>query len=161
MARDAFAKLLRFAPIDLEGGRNLIDAAVGVLNPRVKVNLEICSIGKVAGLATAKEGGKVRKHGRTTGLTFGTIVDTSVDAVVGMDHEDPSVTAVFVNQIRVNLAPPSSAFGQGGDSGALVVTHAKRARAVGLYFAGPPSGSYGLASPIKAVLHALKIALAT
>jgi len=161
VAKDAFARLLRFIPIDLGGGGNLVDAAVGVLNPRLKAKLEICSIGKVTGVSTAKEGGKVRKHGRTSGLTFGTIVDTSVDAVVGMDHDDPSVTAVFVNQIRVNLAAPSRAFGLGGDSGSLVVTQAKKPRAVGLYFAGPASGSYGLASPMRAVLTALRIALAT
>ena len=48
--------------------------------------------------------------------------------------------------------------GQGGDSGSLVVDE-EETKAVGLYFANPPSGSYGVASHIADVLAALEIEL--
>lgn len=161
MPKDVFATLLRAIPIALHGPPNRMDAAVGRLNPRVKATLAICSIGALTGTLKAKEGTKVRKHGRTSGLTFGSVTDTSLDVVVGMDHDDPSVTAVFTEQLRIDRAAPSPHFGLGGDSGSLVVTRSGKPRAVGLYFAGPPGGSYGLASPIQAVLQALQLALAT
>lgn len=158
VAGDRIATLHRAEPIDLHGGPNLVDAAVGLLRTGVAANLRICSIGRVTGTKPAAEGLRVRKHGRTSGLTFGEIVDTSVDAIVGMDHENPSVKGVFVNQLRIEVRPPSTAIGLGGDSGSLVVTRSGR-RAVALYFAGPASGAYGLASPIAAVLEALAITL--
>jgi hypothetical protein len=57
----------------------------------------------------------------------------------------------------ISVAP---AFGLGGDSGSLVVSKAA-ANAVGLYFAGPPSGSYGIANPIADVLSQMQIELVT
>jgi catecholate siderophore receptor len=55
---------------------------------------------------------------------------------------------------------PIPAFGKGGDSGSLVVAKAE-AKAVGLYFAGPDSGEYGVANHIQDVLHDLEIELIT
>jgi hypothetical protein len=156
VAGDRIATLHRAQPIDLDGGANFVDAAVGLLRDGVAAKMEICSIGRVTGSKLPTEGLRVRKHGRTSGLTFGEIVDTSVDAIVGMDHDDPTVKGVFVDQLRIEVRPPSSAIGLGGDSGSLVITTRGR-RAVGLYFAGPASGAYGLASPIAAVLEALAI----
>ena len=62
------------------------------------------------------------------------------------------------DQIRIEVAPPHPAFGLGGDSGSLVVTGRGR-HPVGLYFAGPPSGDYGVANPIDSVLAVLGITL--
>ena len=60
-------------------------------------------------------------------------------ALVGMDHTDPKVVALFGNQMRIETLPPYTAFGLPGDSGSLVVKK-RGSRAVGLYFAGPPGG---------------------
>ena len=100
----------------------------------------------------------VRKHGRTTGLTTGTIDDIAYDAIVGMDHNDSSVVALFVDQLRI--VPDSvRPIALGGDSGSLFV-HRNESKAVGLFFACPPSGSYGLANPIDEVLSRMRISIA-
>jgi hypothetical protein len=75
-----------------------------------------------------------------------------------MSHEDPSIQAVFNGQIRIEPVSPFQAIGLGGDSGSLVVDGGSQA-AVGLYFAGPPGGEYGIANPIADVLRELEIAI--
>jgi len=157
-AEDRFALLARFGTIRLDGVDNRVDAAIGAMLPDVKFRPEICSIGALAGHERAAEGMRVRKHGRTTGYTEGVVTDIYYDVIVGMDHADPSVTATFANQVRIERTAPYPAIGLGGDSGSLVV-HGDKAKAVGLYFAGPESGAYGIANPIEEVLQDLQIAL--
>lgn len=157
--KDAFAVLRRFQKIQLGGkAKNLVDAAIGEVGKGVKMDESICSIGKLKGIARATDGMAVRKHGRTTGYTEGKVVDVSVDALVGMDHTDPSVVARFINQIRIEPATGYPAIGLGGDSGSLVVRKTSR-KAIGLYFAGPADGSYGLANHIREVASCLGIRL--
>jgi hypothetical protein len=153
------AELARWVEIKL-GGRlaNRVDASIGGLLPSIAHTLTICSIGAVKGTAQAVDGMKVRKHGRTTGYTEGEVTDDSYDALVGMDHEDPNVVALFEDQMRVQRIEPYSAIGLGGDSGSLVVRK-QDAAAVGLYFAGPSSGVYGVANHIRDVLKELEIQL--
>lgn len=156
---DRFAKLSRFATIQLGGlVTNRVDAAIGRLDEKVSYNPEICRIGPLTGSGRGEEGDRVRKHGRTTGYTEGEIVDESYDALVGMNHADPSVVALFVDQMRIERVAPFASFGEGGDSGSLVVRHDAPV-GVGLYFAGPPSGSYGVANHIDDVLQELEIEL--
>jgi hypothetical protein len=158
-AADRFARLHRFGNIVLGGqGSNLIDAAIGELLPDVEFRARVCRIGKIRGTAQAVENLTVRKHGRTTGYTRGQVTDESYDALVGMDHNNPNVVALFTNQMRIARISPYPAFGLGGDSGSLVVSTPK-AEAVGLYFAGPGDGSYGIANHIADVLAALEIEL--
>jgi hypothetical protein len=153
------ANLHRFVRIRLGGDvGNRVDAAIARLLENVPHTVTMCGIGRITGTTTAVEGMRVRKHGRTTGLTEGLVDDESIDAVVGMDHNDPSVVALFQNQLRLERVAPFPSFGRGGDSGSLVVT-GDGARAVGLYFAGPPSGVYGLANPIGDVLSELEVQL--
>lgn len=154
-----FAELHRFVPLKLGGSLpNRVDAAIGALLPGVEFKPEICQIGKIKGIGQADEDMAVRKHGRTTGLTEGVVNDASVDSLVGMDHADPSVVALFENQMRIERVAPHPAFGLGGDSGSLILSKA-RTEAVGLYFAGPDSGEYGLANHIADVLAELQIEL--
>jgi hypothetical protein len=156
---DRFADLHRFVPMRLGGAvPNGVDAAIGRLRAAVPSRRRICSVGSLTGTAQAVEGTRVRKHGRTTGFTRGVVTDESYDALVGMDHNDPSVVALFENQMRIEVIAPFPAFGLGGDSGSLIVTATGR-RAVGLYFAGPESGFYGIANRIQDVLDQLEIAL--
>ena len=152
------ARLARFVPLELGGVRiNHVDATIARLVNGIAHTSQICMIGAVAGVAVGTQGTAVKKHGRTSGFTEGVITDESYDALVGMDHSNPSVVAKFEDQIRIELVAPYSAFGLGGDSGSLVVNGSNQA--VGLYFAGPPGGFYGIASPIAEVLSALEIAI--
>jgi hypothetical protein len=156
---DQFARLARFVPIQLGGtAPNRVDGALGAILPGIKVDPEICSLGRITGTEPAAENMRVRKHGRTTGFTEGVVTDISYDALVGMDHLNPAIVGLFIDQIRIERTAPHPAFGLGGDSGSLVV-HADRPNAVGLYFAGPDSGFYGIANPIDAVLTELEIDL--
>lgn len=158
-AADHFADLTRCVPIHLGGATpNRVDAAIGRLRADTEHRAEVCSIGAITGVAQATEGMLVRKHGRTTGYTEGKVTDESYDALVGMDHNDPSVVALFENQMRIERVAPYAAIGLGGDSGSLVVRQDESV-AVGLYFAGPPGGSYGVANHIQDVLNELEIQL--
>ena len=152
---DHFANLLRYVPIKLGGQQgNRVDCAVGSLLGGMLHETTICSIGTIAGTAQATEGLVVTKHGRTTGLTVGEVDDIDYDGLVGMDHDDSSVVGLFTNQMRIQ-STSGAAIGLGGDSGSLVLDGSRRA--VGLYFAGPQSGSYGLANHIAHVMSELQI----
>jgi hypothetical protein len=85
----------------------------------------------------------VKKVGRTTGLTRGTIAATDVTLKVDYDNGE---TATFVNQIYIQ--DPN--FLQAGDSGSLLVTEDGN-HPVGLCFAGGPDGAF--ANPIGPVLQ--------
>jgi len=156
---DHIANLHRFVRIKLGGDiANRVDAAIARLLPEAAHNLSICRIGRITGTERGVEEMRVRKHGRTTGLTEGVITDESVNSLVGMDHSDPSVVALFQGQMRIERTGSSTAFGLGGDSGSPVVSRDNR-RAVGLYFAGPDNGIYGLANHISDVIDQLQIEL--
>ncbi len=156
---DDVATLHRFVKIKI-GGRaeNAVDAAIAELLPDAKYQVRLCKIGKIKGVIAGSEGMKVCKHGRTTGYTEGDVTDELYDALVGMSHEDPNEAALFTNQLRLEVAPRYRAIGLGGDSGSLVVSK-KDKKAVGLYFAGPENGQYGIANPIEKVLELLEIEL--
>ncbi len=157
---DRVAELSRFVTINLNGAPNKVDAAIAELGIDIEWKANLCMIGRIVGTERGEEGMEVRKHGRTTGYTEGIITDESYDALVGMDHNDPNVVGLFQSQFRIERTPAFPAFGRGGDSGSLVVSKAA-ANAVGLYFAGPESGSYGIANPIADVLSQMQIELVT
>jgi len=152
------ARLHRFVAINLGGVSNRVDAAIGELLTGVTIRRRMCKIGKITGVGLAEEDMLVRKHGRTTGYTEGIVTDESIDALIGMDHNNPNIVARFTNQMRIERIAPFPAIGLGGDSGSLVVKKATR-EAVGLYFAGPDSGIYGLANHIGDVINELEIQL--
>jgi hypothetical protein len=78
----------------------------------------------------------VRKHGRTTGDTTGTLATVGLMVDVCYDEECERV-ARFVDQLAV--ANTAGDFSQGGDSGSLVVSDDALHRPVGLLFAGSES----------------------
>jgi len=157
-AANKAARLHRFVTINLGGTANKVDAAIGELLTGVAISRRMCKIGRITGVGQAEEDMQVRKHGRTSGYTEGVVTDESIDALVGMDHNNPNIVARFTNQMRIERIAPHPAFGLGGDSGSLVVKKATR-EAVGLYFAGPGSGIYGLANHIGDVITELEIQL--
>ncbi len=127
------------------GKTNLVDAAIAApLSPDL-VAPDLLEIGTVAGTAGASLGTRLKKSGRTTGLTRGKV--TGLDATVEVDYGGKS--AVFRGQIVSDI------LSKGGDSGSLVVDEANRA--VGLLFAGGATTT--ILNPIDAVLAALRLRL--
>lgn len=126
---------------------NRVDAALAKPVNDSDVLDEILNIGAVVGTMTPALGMPVRKMGRTTGFTTGTInvIDATVTVTYGANR-----SASFDGQL---VAGPMS---QGGDSGSLVVT-STQPHAVGLLFAGSEQST--IFSPIQDVLDALDITL--
>lgn len=122
--KDKIAELRRWVKIDFGGLPNLVDCAVA--QPVNGVLRDILEIGEVTQYQKDPViGQKVKKSGRTSGLTTGEIEDIGVTARV-LYGEDK--IAVFRDQILTSriLEP--------GDSGSLLVSEDNRA--VGLGFAG-------------------------
>lgn len=133
------------APVQKEI-RNLVDCAVAAPVSSGTVSPEIVGIGKVQGVAEAVPGMKVKKSGRTSGVTYGTVraIHSSVKIQVGSRRK-----AVFHDQIMC------TAMSQGGDSGSLVLD--QNNRAVGLLFAGSRQAT--VCNRIRNVLEQLNVRL--
>jgi hypothetical protein len=157
-AADRIGSLEAFVPIVFDGFldwllslfgisrpvRNVVDAAVARPASDGDVSDEILEIGTVSGTASADIGLRVRKSGRTTGLTEGRV--TAIAATVRVSYGLTRV-ARFRDQIV------TTAISQGGDSGSLVVDTGNRA--VGLLFAG--SSNTTILNPIAHVESLLGI----
>lgn len=123
---------------------NVIDAAIAGYSSGISTT---CSMVKnlytpSSTVVSPSVGLAVKKVGRTSGLTTGTIAGINVTLNVGYS----SGTARFVNQIYV-----ASSFIRSGDSGSLMVTQSGN-NPVGLNFAG--GGGTSFANPIGPVLQA-------
>jgi hypothetical protein len=135
----------RVQGLQISAATNLVDAALALPLADDLVKDEILEIGAVNGWTEEVEvGTAVKKSGRTTGLTEGTV--EVLNATVNVQYGEGQI-ATFTGQY---VAGPMS---QGGDSGSLVVDGQKRA--VGLLFAGSDQST--IFNPIKEVLSALDI----
>jgi hypothetical protein len=156
-ASDAVATLSACIPINTSGGNNTVDAAMAaVMAGDVDPSGSILDIGQPSATTLApKNRLKVKKSGRTTGLTKGSVA--AVNITIDVDYDacgtSPKV-ARFVNQMAISPAN----FSAGGDSGSLIVEDvASCPRPVGLLFAG--SSSYTFANPISDVLSSLNVTM--
>ena len=126
---------------------NRIDAALArPINPMM-FQQSIADIGRPNGTVQAQLGMPVRKHGRTTGYTEGSV--TLMNATVDVSYGE-NLNARFAGQ---TITTPMS---QGGDSGALVVA-GDSLKAVGLLFAGSRRAT--IFTPIETVLDTLDVRL--
>jgi hypothetical protein len=133
-----------------------VDGAISSLQGRGFV-CEIADIGNVNGTVTATLGMAVRKRGRTTGLTYGTVDGISLS--VNIDYGDGLGVHTLTNQIGIRSdTAHNPMFGDHGDSGSVVVD--SNNNITGLYFAGSTDG-YGIANQIASVLSELNISLCT
>lgn len=114
-----------------------VDAAAAKLNSGIGHKLELNELGKVTGPGAAKLEQRVRKSGRTSGVTAGTVKDLDIAAKFG--------DVWFQHQIAVTR------FSEGGDSGSLVVTD--DLKAIGLLKGANSVHSW--VNPIAAVLEQL------
>jgi len=111
---------------------------------------DIRQIGIVNTAKPARLGMRVRKYGRTTEYTEGTVTLLSATVNIAYNTSRGQRTARFVDQV---ICTGMSA---GGDSGALVVDTAANT-AIGLLFAGSPQAT--IFTPIQTVLDMLGIDL--
>lgn len=134
-----------------------VDCAICNITAQRKTAAKIAEIGDIAGTGTAQVGMKVRKRGRTTGLTYGKVV--SLDLSVKIDYGDGLGEVTLTKQIDIEPDKTMNAkFGDHGDSGSVVVDDNNNV--VGLHFAGDDGAPYhGIANPIKSVLNALNISI--
>ena len=132
-----------------------VDASVASHTAR-GYQCSIVDVGYVTGTAVASVGMDVRKRGRTTGLTYGTV--DSLNLTVSIPYCNGLGTRTLTNQILIEVDESRSPqFGAGGDSGSVVVD--ENGKVVGLYFAGDDSGMVGVANPINDVLTALDVSI--
>lgn len=127
---------------------NTVDAALARPNNPQMFSQDIMEIGQPTGTRGIALGMPVRKHGRTTGFTDGTI--TLLNATVNVSYN----TVSGVRQARFVGQAMTTPMSQGGDSGSLIVEVGGN-RAVGLLFAG--SSRATIFTPIEVVLDAMNV----
>lgn len=115
----------RLEAISIQAATNLVDAALAKPTSVSNVRPDILGIGNVLGTIDAALGMKVKKSGRTTGVTQGEIIQTNV--TVNVQYGGGKI-ATFTDQLM------AGAMSQGGDSGSTVLDNSNRI--VGLLFAG-------------------------
>ncbi len=123
---------------------NTVDCAVARPDRPDFIDASIMEFGLIKGVAEAQPGMMLRKSGRTTGVTTGSVTTIGTTLKVDMDDDE---RVVFTDQVTTNLKS------SGGDSGSLVVTPDNRA--VGLLFAG--SDKITVFNRIENVMEALNI----
>jgi hypothetical protein len=140
--RNMVAQLSDFEPLRFDGTDNTIDAAIALLTSDAACGTLPEFYGAPGAPIAAVAGTPIQKVGRTTGLTHGTI--TGINGKVNIFYAGGK--ARFTGQIMT-----SRAFGDFGDSGALVVSDDAARHAIGMVFAGGSNGS-AVVNPIGAIL---------
>jgi hypothetical protein len=146
------------APADWVGKESLytydgVDAALSRID--VGARATIVGLPSPSGNAVAEEGMTVAKSGRTTGVTYGKVIDDGAEFNFG--HWGTAPGAVRFHGVIV-VHNKHHDFSQGGDSGSLVIDPADQT-IVGLLFGGTPPGvpvaqTLTLVAPINRVLKA-------
>jgi len=133
--------LADFQPISFSSN-NTIDCAIALPDPsRPFTGTEAAGYTPSSTVVSPSVGLAVKKDGRTSGLTTGSI--QAINVTIQVQYSSGQI-ATFVNQI---MTPAS--FIRSGDSGSLMVTQSGN-NPVGLCFAGGSGGSF--ANPIGPVL---------
>jgi hypothetical protein len=160
--RDQYSEVAHLASLSSladEGGAS-VDAAVAWViedggQPRVQSDGEILEIG-VIGSATvdAVPGQRVKKSGRTTGLTKSQV--DAINATVSVQYDTEANGATFVRTFtgQIVVRNRGSKFLAAGDSGSLMVENVSSApRPIGLLYAG--GSTIAVANPAQDVLDYL------
>jgi hypothetical protein len=148
------ATLSDYEPIRFGGQSNTIDAAIAQYVPGISYTCATLSSyygypGSTIVSPSVNLG--IKKVGRTTSLTTGTI--TSINVTVNVGYS--TGTATFTGQFMT-----SGRFTKAGDSGSLVVTNNSSNSPVGLLFAGTSQGN-AVCNPIGPVLQRFNVSICT
>ena len=122
-SKDVVFTLHSFVPIDFTAP-NMVDVAVAMPVSYENVYMSILNIGGVTGKRIPELNERVRKMGRTTGITEGMVIDTSATVKVVYDAGEALFTDVALVEDNI----------KGGDSGSPVLTSDNKF--AGLLFAG-------------------------
>lgn len=151
--KDEIATLSDFVPItfekegdDSDKTNNLVDCAIAKPKKAGDVENKVLQIGAITGVKKACFDMKVKKSGRTTKLTTGTIEQVDVTSRV---NYGTNKIALFTDQVM------AGSMSQGGDSGSAVLDD--KNNIVGLLFAG--SDTTTLINRIEHVFDALEVTL--
>ena len=125
---------------------NLVDCAIAKPVREDLITTSVIDLGEITGVGEVEFGQKVRKSGRTSGLTEGQVRATNITIRVNIDKERE---AVFADQVMADL------LSQPGDSGSIILD--ENNRAVGLLFAG--SNNMTLFNRISNVMELLDISI--
>ena len=149
LAGDSIGVLYDFVPMYFDGTPNQVDAAIALIHDGA-LGCSMPADGYGAPAAGVEDlalvGDSVKKYGRTTQQTTGTVISTDINVNVG--HS--SGTALFVNQILVDGG--KGGFLNAGDSGSLLVLVDAFNTPTGLLFAGARGGKLAIANHIGEVL---------
>ncbi len=151
--QDTLATVERFVPLKWGGEQaNFVDACVaGPQDDELLAPGFMDVGGEYPSLLSAALGMKVRKSGRTTGVTTGGEV-TDIDATFTVGYGSKG-RALFRNQMVVRSA---TRFSDHGDSGSFILTDDEPLGTVGLLFAGNSPGTVTLANHMQTVLEELR-----
>ncbi|WP_315092965.1 hypothetical protein [uncultured Cellulomonas sp.] len=131
-----------------------IDGAVLSIDAGRTTSSTIVDIGTVNGTKPATLGMAVRKRGRTTGLTHGSVDGLSL--TVNVDYGDGLGVHTLTDQVSIATdTAQNPLFSDHGDSGSVIVD--STGAVVALLFAG--SGTNTVGNPIASVLSELNIAI--
>ncbi len=125
---------------------NMVDAALAKVLDSKDVITKILEIGSPIGPALASLGDNIKKSGRTTGFTQGTV--TQLHATVQVQY-DAGRVATFEDQIISGIGS------NGGDSGSVILNDNNEV--IGLLFAGSPG--FTIFNSIDHVLSALGVTI--
>ena len=153
----AIAQLTEFEDMNFSGAPNLMDAAIAeVINPG-SVTPMIKEIGDIdRNPIGASINQLVKKHGRTTGLTHGTV------RAIGVDMSIPYLNrnALLIDQIEIQSNDNDRNFSEEGDSGSLIVDNSPTPRPVALLVGGSTrNAGFTVATPIGRILTRFNIVL--
>ena len=131
-----------------------VDGAVISIDSGRSSQCQVADIGLVRGTTAATLGMPVRKRGRTTLLTYGSVDGLAFS--VNIDYGDGIGVRTLTNQISIAAdTTRNPLFSDHGDSGSVIVNDS--GFVVGLLFAG--AGTSTVANPIAAVLSELNISM--
>ena len=125
-----------------------VDCAYAQLADSIQYTKEVIAIGSIVGSRAPARGEEVRKSGRTTGLTTGTVEDVNATIQIG--------SSTFQKQILIQT---TARFAAGGDSGSLIV--GSDMKGVGLLMAGRGDGTSTFANRLQLVEGALGVTVIT
>ena len=140
---DRVAKLTQYVPLKFDNKRNWMDAAVARLYSSVPVDKTILGIGVPRSAGRPRRNMKVRKSGRTTGVTSGIIRELKVD-VPDMEFDNG-----FVSMEDVMSIESPDFFSKTGDSGSAIVN--ENDRVVGLLYGGSKGRDFAI--PVQRILR--------
>jgi len=147
---DVVGFLAGFIPISFNGGSNYVDVAWVVCDDLSKCYTSIMEVGGVSGARDPVRWETVKKVGRTTGLTTGTVSDESATLIVGYDSGSALFTDVFIVSSGTKVSGA-------GDSGSPIV--GSDGKFLGLLFAGNDEGTVFVGCKYSRIVDALSSAL--